>query len=103
MIAEAAAGAGAVVALEGEAGIGKTSLLLAAQRMARAAGMRVLRACGGELERLFAYGVVRQLFETPLEDAPPAHRERWLAGAARLASLVLSAPEPMRTSGPDPS
>jgi len=75
-VAQAVAGAGSVVALEGEAGIGKTSLLAQAVASGRAAGMRVLRARGGELERDFAYGVVRQLFEAPLRSAASDDRER---------------------------
>ena len=102
-ILAAVGGAGAVVAVEGEAGIGKTSLLLGAARMAGDAGMRLLRARGGELERQFAYGLVRQLFEVPLAAAPAGDRERWLAGAARLASPVLSPGAPVQAGGPDPS
>ena len=68
-IAAAVDEAGSVVAVEGEAGIGKTSLLAHAGRLASAAGLRTLRARGGELEREFAFGVVRQLFEGPLAAA----------------------------------
>jgi len=90
----AQAGTGATVALEGEAGIGKSSLLAHAVRAARDSGMRVLVARGGELEHEFAYGVVRQLFEAPLAAAPPADRDRWLTGAASLAGPVVSASAP---------
>jgi DNA-binding CsgD family transcriptional regulator len=90
-VAAAAAGSGAVVALEGEAGIGKSALLARAVDLARDTGMRVLVARGGELEREFAYGVARQLFEAPLAEAPPADRDRWLTGAAGLAAPVVSA------------
>jgi hypothetical protein len=44
------AGAGRVVAVEGAAGIGKSSLLRAAGRTAEARGIVVLRARGGPLE-----------------------------------------------------
>ncbi|MDQ3677006.1 MAG: AAA family ATPase, partial [Actinomycetota bacterium] len=101
-IAAAAEGVGAVVALEGEAGIGKSSLLIHACGAAKDTGMRVLRARGGELEREFAYGVVRQLFEAPLASASPADRERWLAGAARFAASVVSAAVPELGPSPDP-
>jgi DNA-binding NarL/FixJ family response regulator len=97
-VADAAAGTGSVVALEGEAGIGKTTLLAHARRIGADAGMRVLGARGGELERDFAYGIVRQLFEAPLAGAAAVDRERWLAGAAGLAAGVVlpsaSAPVP---------
>ena len=65
-LAAARAGDGAVVALEGEAGIGKSALLAHATRRAADTGMRVLTARGGELEQDFGYGVVRQLFDAPL-------------------------------------
>jgi len=100
-IAAATAGAGAVVALEGEAGIGKTALLAHATNVARDAGMRVLVARGGELEREFVYGVVRQLFEAPLVAAEPAEQRRWLAGAAGLAAHVVSTTTPEVQPSPD--
>lgn len=77
---------GSTVAVEGPAGIGKSSLLRVACAYARERGMRVLTASGGELEREFAYGVVRQLFERELG---PHTREQRLAGAARLAGPAL--------------
>jgi DNA-binding CsgD family transcriptional regulator len=94
----AVAGHGSAVALEGEAGIGKTSLLAHAICGGREAGMQVLSARGGELEREFAYGVVRQLFEAPLATALQEDRERWLTGAASLAGPVVSASEAMHGS-----
>lgn len=99
-LTEADAGMGATIALEGEAGIGKSSLLAHAVGAASDRGMRVLRARGGELEQEFAYGVVRQLFEAPLAEARPADRDRWLTGAAGLAGPVVSASAPALESGP---
>ena len=58
-------GAGRLVVVEGPAGIGKSRLLAVAGHRAQERGMAVLRARGGELEREFAYGIVRQLFERP--------------------------------------
>ena len=92
-VAAAVDGVGSVVALEGDAGIGKTALLAHARDTATGA-MRVLTARGGELERDFAYGVVRQLFEVSLAGASQPERERWLAGAAGLATGVVTAPTP---------
>ncbi|MEA2220046.1 MAG: hypothetical protein QOJ35_2672 [Solirubrobacteraceae bacterium] len=89
-IESAAAGEGAVVAVEGAAGIGKSALLAHAVRGATAAGMRVLSARGGELERDFGFGVVRQLFDAPLVAMAPADRERVLGGAAGLGASALS-------------
>lgn len=66
---DAGAGHGRVVLVEGEAGIGKTSLLHTAERAAVGLdGVLVARARGGELERDFAFGVVRQPLE-PLVSA----------------------------------
>jgi DNA-binding CsgD family transcriptional regulator len=83
-------GDGALLIFEGPAGIGKSALLSEARVHAAARGARVLRARGGELEREFGFGVVRQLFETLLAD--PAVRERRLAGAAATAAAVFLPP-----------
>jgi predicted ATPase len=90
-LAEAAAGAGALVVIEGTAGIGKTRLLAAARRAAGEHGMRDLAARGAEIEREFAYGVVRQL----LEPAVAAERDELLSGAAALAAPLFGG-----TAGP---
>jgi len=81
----AISGAGGVLLVEGPAGIGKTTLALAAGDEARSRGMGVLRAVGSELERDFSYGVVRQLFDPVLRAAGPADRERLLEGAGGAA------------------
>jgi DNA-binding CsgD family transcriptional regulator len=79
---------GAVVAVEGAAGIGKTELLAAAAAMARERGAEVLTARGGELERDYALGVARQLF-APVAAMDAAEREEALAGAASLTGPLL--------------
>src|SRR5689334_12029779 len=66
---EAAAGRGSLIVLDGPAGIGKSRVLLAAEELARGRGVQVLRARCSELERDFAYGAVRQLFEVRLAAA----------------------------------
>jgi len=81
---------GSVVALEGEAGIGKSVLLTSASEHAAEAGMCVLSARGGELEQDFGYGLVRQLFDAPLARMDCEERERVLSGAAGLAAPALS-------------
>lgn len=83
-------GCGAVAVLEGPAGIGKTALLAEAARRAGGGGFRVLRAVGGELEREYAFGVVRQLFWPVV--APGRYRGDLLEGAAGLATLPLGLP-----------
>jgi DNA-binding CsgD family transcriptional regulator len=85
----ARAGSGALLLVEGVAGIGKTRLVLAACKGARARGMTVLTARAGELERGWPYGVVRALFESLVVRARAAERDVLLAGAAGLAAPVL--------------
>ena len=78
--------------IEGPAGIGKTALLAAARTAAADEGMRVLRSRGAELERDFAFGVVRQLFEPPLGEASGLERGDLLEGAAGVAAGLLGLP-----------
>lgn len=75
--------------VEGPAGIGKTSLLGSVRELAREAGMNVRAARGAELERDFAFGVVRQLFEPLLAGAGEAERTEWLEGGAALAAPLF--------------
>ncbi len=88
--AATAAGAdrGALVLIEGPAGIGKTSLLRAACTAPRARGLRVLTARGLALERGFPYGIARQLIE-PVRAAAPGEWDALLDGAAGLAARVF--------------
>ena len=91
--AEARSGRGVFLVLEGPAGIGKTALLAAARTAAAESGMRVLRARGTELERDFAFGVARQLFEPSLVDASEHERADLLHGAAGVAAGLLGLPD----------
>ena len=89
-LAEAVAGTGGVLLIEGPAGIGKTVLLDQLRRRATGSTMTVLTARGGELERGFGFGIVRQLLEAAVVGADAAERARLLAGAARLAEPVFT-------------
>ena len=89
VLQEAAGGGGRVALVEGPAGIGKSRLLAELRRAAQEDDVRVLTARGSELEREFPFGVVRQLFEPPLNDGEA--RERWLAGAAARARPIFEA------------
>jgi DNA-binding CsgD family transcriptional regulator len=91
-IATARAGSGRSVVIEGPAGIGKSAVLAAARVVAEDGTTRFLRARGAELERDFAFGVVRQLFEPMLHEATAAERDDLLQGPARLAARVLGLP-----------
>jgi len=94
-IAAAARGAGGLVVVEAPAGLGKTGLLAGARRAAGAYDVTVLSARGGELERDFAFGVVRQLFEAPLAALADAERDRVAGGpAAQAAALLSGVPAP---------
>jgi DNA-binding CsgD family transcriptional regulator len=86
---EAIAGSGSLLVVEGPAGIGKTRLVLAAERHGRELGLTALSARGSELERDFAYGLVRQLFEALLVAASPPERAEFLAGAAGHAARLF--------------
>jgi predicted ATPase len=80
---------GGTVVIEGPAGIGKSRLLEEARQRASALGVRVFSARATELEQGFPFGIVRQLFERPLQEADTSERKRWLAGPAALSADVL--------------
>src|SRR4029453_3920573 len=76
-----------VVLVQGPAGIGKSWLLAETRALGEERGLCVLSARGGELERDFPFGIVRQLFESQLlEDAK---RAGLLCGAASAAAPVF--------------
>jgi predicted ATPase len=91
LLAGARAAHGSVALLEAPAGQGKTALLRVLRARASGAGLRVLGATASPLERDFAFGVVRQLFDAELHRADPARRDALLAGAAALAEPVFGA------------
>jgi DNA-binding CsgD family transcriptional regulator len=95
---------GGVVLVEGPSGIGKSALLAAVVERAGAVGMIALSATGGELEREFGFGVVRQLFERTVAAVSAARRRSLLSGAARFAApaLDLKAPASGEQQAPDP-
>jgi DNA-binding CsgD family transcriptional regulator len=82
-------GTGALLRLDGAAGIGKTRLLAEVASRARDSGLTVLRASGGELERGFPFGVVRQLFEPCLAEMSSRRRDALLTDAAALAAPLF--------------
>jgi DNA-binding CsgD family transcriptional regulator len=86
-ITAAAAGSAGLILVEGPAGIGKSRLLIEARRRAAEGQLLVLSARGGELERDFPFGIVRQLFEARL--AVDGVRARVLSGAALAAAPIF--------------
>ena len=90
----AIAGDGSLLVLEGPAGIGKTRLVTAAGRRGRELGLQMLTARASELERDFAYGLVRQLFEAPVVAASPPERAELLDGAAGRTAALFGVARP---------
>ena len=82
-------GAGRLVLIEGDPGVGKTALLAVAREIAAEQGLVVLDARGGELEAAGGFGIAQQLLERSVVRADPEERERLLAGAAALAAAPL--------------
>src|SRR4051794_35707981 len=89
LIATACGGHGRVAVVEGAPGMGKTRLVAAAREQAAEAGMRVLAARGGEVEREVSYGVVRQLCGPIRATAGDEERAELLAGAAGLVAPLF--------------
>ncbi len=83
----AVAGSGGALLIQGEAGVGKTRLISEARVAAESRGMLCLQARAAELERPFAFGVVRQLLEPELRD--PEASARTLTGAAAVVGPLL--------------
>jgi DNA-binding CsgD family transcriptional regulator len=82
-------GHGAVVVVDGGAGIGKTSVLAGVRARAEDAGLRVLSAEGRELERDLPYAVARQLFSGLVHGAEVDPRDPCFAGPAARVHPVL--------------
>jgi DNA-binding CsgD family transcriptional regulator len=93
LLEDARCGNGAAAILEGPAGIGKTALLREAGRQGSGSGFQVLRATGGQLERQYPFGVVRQLFWALV--APGSASMDLLDGAAGRAAAALGLPDPL--------
>jgi DNA-binding CsgD family transcriptional regulator len=90
LLAQTRSGSCGVLVIEGRAGMGKTTLVAACASRARRHHVLLLSARGRELECGFGFGVVRQLFEPYLASTSAARREVLFAGAAHLASSILS-------------
>lgn len=100
-IGRAREGAGSVVLVAGPPGVGKSGLLTGARELAGELDMQVLEARGALLEREFAFGVVRQLFEHPAMARSAADRERLFGGAAQLAAGLLGIAGAIEPGGAD--
>jgi DNA-binding CsgD family transcriptional regulator len=100
---DARAGMGAAAFVEAPTGMGKSRLLSVAGDMARRADMRVLEACGMELEQQFRFALAIQLFEPIWLDCSPAERAALTSGPARPIRALLDEPEcePLAAPGSD--
>jgi DNA-binding CsgD family transcriptional regulator len=85
---DAASGRGRAVAIEANAGLGKTHLLRAARELAAGAGFDVRSGRATELERDFPFALVRQLFEARVAGLSPAERDALLEGAAPARGVL---------------
>ena len=99
-LADADAGRGRLVIVEGPAGIGKTALLRAAGVLARERTATVLAARGAPHEQSFSYGVVRQLFEPFTLGKAGLEPAELVTGAAALAMRAF-AQEPTQEVSPE--
>jgi DNA-binding CsgD family transcriptional regulator len=77
--------------VEGPAGVGKTELVREARAEAVRARVTPLEARGSELEQPFAFGIVRQLLEPIIGEAP--ERAELFAGAAGPAARLFEPDE----------
>lgn len=89
VLAEVAGSTGQLLVIEGYSGIGKTRLMQAARIAADDLGFDVFDACGGELEREYAFGVVLRLFEARFARIDADERSNWMRGRAALAEPLL--------------
>ena len=97
VVAGARDGAGGALVIEGPPGIGKSSLLGAARRVA--GEVRVASARGSELEHEFPLGIARQLLEPVLAGATRDERDVLLAGAGLFGADVIGQPRAAKSDG----
>ncbi len=95
-VGRACAGEGTLLLIEGPAGAGKTVLAREARAAAERARMMPLEARGSELERPFAFGVVRQLLE-PVISKEPGQAELFAGAAGPAARLFEPGERPLDT------
>lgn len=88
-VEDARGGSSRLLLIDGLPGVGKTRLLLFARDLGRAAGFQVLAARGSELERSFAFGLVRGLFQPCIAGLSEGRRREVLSGQARMAVRPL--------------
>lgn len=90
LLASAASGRGASLAVQGPAGVGKSTLLAAAADLALDGELDVAAATGHEIERGFAFGVAIQLLTPLIEELSDAEQDELFSGAAGLARPLFA-------------
>ncbi|MFE0102326.1 ATP-binding protein [Streptomyces sp. NPDC059009] len=93
---------GALLAFEGRAGLGKTSLLAEARRAATAKGCTVAAARGGDQERRVAFHVARQLVQPLLAGITEAELRATLGSWYAIVGPALGLCAPTGGAPPDP-
>ncbi len=80
---------GQIIFVEGPSGIGKSSLLPAADTIGRDLGAQVLTTSGGELEREHPFRLIRRLLEQRAARAEPDERKTLFRGDAGVVESLL--------------
>ncbi|NBM17447.1 AAA family ATPase [Streptomyces sp. GC420] len=93
---------GAVLAVAGSAGLGKTSLLAETRRRAAARGCTVLFARGGDQEQRVAFHVARQLLQPRLAGCSETELRSWLGGWYAIVGPALGLCAAEQGAPPDP-
>jgi DNA-binding CsgD family transcriptional regulator len=109
-------GSGAVIVVEGEAGIGKTALVDAVLARAAAIGMPVYRAAAREMERNRPFGVLCDALDVPgdatgerqrdiaallrSENSPALDAAGWAGVQFRVGEALLALVDELSESGP---
>ncbi|MBW3561352.1 MAG: AAA family ATPase [Actinobacteria bacterium] len=101
MLAAALAGEGTVLLVEGRAGMGKTRLAQAVAEAAASKGFAVHWATGDQLERGFAFGVLRDLLASMLHGRDGADHDVVFHGPAGAAVRRLESADPDLPEGVD--
>jgi tetratricopeptide (TPR) repeat protein len=86
--------AGGLLVFQGEAGLGKTSLLAETRRIAEERGCTVWSARGGEILRCVPFHVVRQLLQPALLSLLPEKAREYLGAWYGIAGPALGIAEP---------
>ncbi|MFD5030346.1 AAA family ATPase [Streptomyces sp. NPDC058405] len=83
-------GTSSLILVTGPLGIGRSALLRQLPGLAAGEDVRVLRANAAPMEQDFAFGVVRQLFDSLLTGAPEDDRERRTPEADHITRLLAA-------------